>query len=182
MKTISVLLTKYSDFISCFLYHFAGHGYTHASLGLEEEDAQFYSFNREGFCTETTEKHLRRGVHMSICYKFQVPEAVYLNIRQQIEEVKRHRNEYQYTRMGALFAMLHIPFHWEKHYICSQFVAELLIESGAVSLQKNASLYLPNQFRSEFEHTSSLSQIVYNPLRGSCEDSHYSSTSMLHGL
>lgn len=36
MKEITILLTRYSDWISSFVYHVAGHGYTHASLSLGE--------------------------------------------------------------------------------------------------------------------------------------------------
>lgn len=39
MKTITVLLTKYSDWVSSIVYHMGGHGYTHASLSLDEADA-----------------------------------------------------------------------------------------------------------------------------------------------
>lgn len=160
MKTISILLTKYSDLISCFLYHVTGRGYTHASLGLEGEEGRFYSFNYKGFCVETLEKHRKRGIRKSRCYQFQVSEAVYDDIQRRIRDFELHREEYQYTRIGVLFAILHIPFHWKKHYICSQFVAELLIKSRAVSLRRKASVYLPNQFPRELEQLPQLSQVI----------------------
>ena len=45
MKEVTILWTRYSDWISSLVYHLAGCGYTHASLGLEEEQGIYYSFN-----------------------------------------------------------------------------------------------------------------------------------------
>lgn len=164
MKTISVLLTKYSDWISSIIYHLSGHDYTHASLSFEEEAETFYSFNYRGFCIETLDKHRRRGVTRSLCYQLEVPDCAYDDMKMRVAEFKNHREEYQYTRIGVLFAFLHIPFRWEKHYICSQFVAELLSSSGAVTLKRYVSVYLPNQFCTEFEQSPQLKRITYNPL------------------
>lgn len=45
MKKILVLLTKYSDLVSCLVYCIGGCGYTHASIGLEENTDKYFSFN-----------------------------------------------------------------------------------------------------------------------------------------
>lgn len=44
MKTISVLLTKYSDCISTFIYYISGREYTHASIALEEPEESLFLF------------------------------------------------------------------------------------------------------------------------------------------
>lgn len=77
MKTISIVLTKYSDLLSNLFYIFGGGGYTHISLSLEESGETMYSFNFKGFCTETLAKHRRRGVHKSLACRLQVPDNVY---------------------------------------------------------------------------------------------------------
>lgn len=164
MKTVSVLLTKYSDWISSIVYHLSGHDYTHASLSLEGNADLFYSFNYRGFCIETLEKHRRRGVTRSLCYQLEVPDAAYDDMKRRISEFEQHREEYRYTRLGLLFAILHIPFCWKKHYICSQFVAELLAGSGAVPLKRYTGVYLPSQFCPELEQLPQLMHITYNPL------------------
>jgi len=55
MKKVTILLTEYSDALSRFIYYISGRGYTHISLGLEEDEDRFYSFNYKGFCIETIE-------------------------------------------------------------------------------------------------------------------------------
>lgn len=164
MKKISILLTKYSDWISCLLYHLGGHGYTHASLGLEENGDEFFSFNYKGFCIETMAKHRRRGVNKSLLYELEIPDDTYTEIKERILFFQRERLEYRYTRLGVLCAILKIPFRWEKHYICSQFVAELLKDTGAIPLSKRPNFYLPNQLGKELEQHTPACRKIFNPI------------------
>lgn len=162
MRTITVLLIKYSDWISTLVYHIGGHGYTHASLSLDEDENTYYSFNYRGFCVETLEKHRHRGVKKSLSYQLSVSDETYKKMKDRIEEFMAHRMEFRYTRIGVLFCVLRIPFKWKKHYFCSQFVAELLKESGEFSLQRKPQLYLPNDFCSELPNSKSLLSVQYN--------------------
>lgn len=162
MRTITVLLTKYSDWISNLVYHIGGRGYTHASLCLDEDENTYYSFNYHGFCVETLEKHRRRGVNKSLSYRLRVSDEAYKNMKVRIEQLKVHRSEFQYTRIGVLFCALRIPFKWKGHYFCSQFVAEILANSGAIQLKKKPQLYLPNDFCGELEQNQYLLNVVYN--------------------
>ena len=162
MRQISVLLTKYSDWISTLVYHIGGHGFTHSSLSLEEDEDTYYSFNYRGFAVETVDKHRRRGVKCSRCIQLQVSDEAYLEIKERIQGILEHRGEYRYTRLGLLCCILHLPFHWKDHYFCSQFVAELLRESGAVPLQQPSCLYLPNHFAAELPRLLACRKILYN--------------------
>lgn len=164
MKKITILLTKYSDWISNFVYHVAGKGYTHASLGLEEEPGVYYSFNYKGFCVETLEKHRRRGVEQSMSCEVEVSDEAYRKLVEQIAWFKQHWEMFKYTRLGVAFCLLHIPFRWERHYFCSQFVAEQLKQSGAVALKRAAELYLPNQFKAELMQSGQLLCIRTDPV------------------
>lgn len=164
MKKIFILLTKYSDWISCLLYHIGGHGYTHVSLALEENENCFYSFNYRGFCVETIEKHRHRGVHKSLSYQLEIPEKNYMEIYNRIQRFEEEKSNFQYTRLGLLCAVLQIPFQWKYHYICSQFVAELLSDTGSIPLHKHPSLYLPNQLRPELEKFEGLLHTVIDPI------------------
>lgn len=164
MKKVTILLTKYSDWISALVYHIAGRGYTHASLGLGDEPDIYYSFNYRGFCTETLEKHRRRGVEQSMSFEFSVSEEAYQKLCQQVAAFQAHRAELRYTRLGVACCILHLPLWWKGHYFCSQFVAEVLKKAGALPLQKRAELYLPNQFRAELQGCSQLLRVVQDPV------------------
>ncbi|WP_125142356.1 hypothetical protein [Clostridium transplantifaecale] len=162
-KTIKILLTKYSDCISSLLYYVGGKGYTHASISLESgRDSDFYSFNYNGFCVETVEKHRQRGVSKSKYYELAVSRAAYERIQKRLQFFKEHKEKFKYTRLGVLFCLLHVPFCWKNHYFCSQFVAELLGSSDETALPKPAGLYLPNHFQHELERNPNLIKVGYN--------------------
>lgn len=162
MRQISILLTKYSDWISTLVYHVGGRGFTHCSIALEEDQNTYYSFNYRGFAVETIEKHRRRGVKNSRCIQLQVSDGAYRKIKQKIQFMLQNRGEYHYTRLGLFCCILRFPFRWKGHYFCSQFVAELLGESGAIPLKKAPCFYLPNQFALELPGMSECRGVLCN--------------------
>lgn len=162
MRRITILLTKYSDWISTLVHCLAGQEYTHSSLALEEDPDTYYSFNYRGFAVETLEKHRRRGVIKSRCIQLQVSDQAYRRIRQRLHAMQARRGLYRYTRLGLLFCILHLPFRWRHHYFCSQFVAELLKDCGDVPLQTAPCLYLPNRFALDLPRLPACRQVRYN--------------------
>ena len=164
MKKITVLLTKYSDWTSEMIYRMSGHGYTHASLGLGDEPDTYYSFNFKGFCKETAEKHRSRGVTVSLSYELEVSEQSYAKICQRIQEFQAKREQLHYTRLGAFLCLLRIPFCWKGHYFCSQFVAETLQCTGALTLCRRPVLCRPNDLAQELPGCGRLLKMQTNPI------------------
>lgn len=163
VKTISVLLTRHYDLCSNFIYMISGRGYTHASIALDNNYDCFYSFNFRGFSIEHPGKRKKvQRQRKSICYHFTVSEAVYEDIKERISKFIDKQNEYQYSQLGLFLCILRIPHQFRKQYFCSRFVAEILTQSGAVSLKRHSSLYLPNQFVKELESDPGLFNIICN--------------------
>lgn len=160
-RTVMVLLTKYSDWTSSFLYYISGRGYTHVSISLDGGHS-YYSFNYKGFCMETIEKHRRRGVSKSISYEITVSQETYQRMYEQLSYFIEHKNELYYTRLGVVLCLLKIPFRWKNHFFCSQFVAHLLKDANEIPLSRPTMLYLPNHFRKELESSPFLKEMRYN--------------------
>ena len=161
MRKVTVLLTKYSDWVSTFVHYLAGQEYTHSSLALEEDPDTYYSFNYRGFAVETLEKHRRRGVTKSRCIQLSVPDEAYARIRRRIRQMQAERESYHYTRLGVLCCLLRLPFRWKRHYFCSQFVAELLADCG-LPLGKAPCFYLPNRFALELPSLPACREVRLN--------------------
>lgn len=162
-KTITVLLTRYYSTFSNFIYWITGRGYTHASIGLDENEMYYYSFNFKGFRKEYPGRRVRK-CGKSICYKLSVSEEAYERVRKQIEEMEKNKENLYYSRVGVVLCLLHIPFKIKTGYFCSQFVMEMLQLSGSVLPEKSASLYLPNHLPEVLGGLNCLKEIVYNPV------------------
>lgn len=164
-KHVWILLTRHYDRFAKILYVVSGHGYTHASIGLGDESDSFYSFNFNGFCTEDPQRRLRMSKNIpAVLFQLEVSENEYEDIRNRIELMKNEQKKYHYSQIGVLLCILHIPHCIRDHYFCSQFVADLLIHSGAIKKQKSPSLFLPNTFLNELKHHPNLRNVVYNPM------------------
>lgn len=160
-KIITVLLTRYFSTFSNFIYWISGRGYTHASISLNDE--YFYSFNLKGFRREYPGRRVRK-CGKSICYKLEVSDENFEKVRDRIEQMEEHKEKFSYSRLGIILCMLHIPCKIKNSYFCSQFVMEMLELSGSIMLEKNASLYLPNQLPGVLGKSSCLKEIICNPV------------------
>ena len=162
-KTITILLTGYSDWFSRFIRIISRSGYSHASLSIDGTEEVFYSFNGKGVAVEQPKKwRSRKRKEHSVCIRIRVPESICDDIAKEIERFLEQKDIYTYSRLGVILCLLHIPHKFENSYFCSQFVAEVLSNSGAVQLKKKESLYLPNHLLDGFECLFSQKQIAYN--------------------
>lgn len=57
MKTVTILLTKYSNCLGRFICAISKNGYSHASISIDEREEIFYSFNYKGFVIEKPKKY-----------------------------------------------------------------------------------------------------------------------------
>lgn len=161
--TISILLTKYEDFTSKLVYYLTGRGYTHASIGLDESQDVYYSFNSKGFRRECPMKH-KEKIKDSICYKLDVTKEEHEKVVELINAFQENRFEWRYSTLGVILCVLQIPHKRAKHYFCSQFVAEVLQKAKIAELKMNASLYHPNNLEKELKKLFNLERIVLNPI------------------
>jgi len=160
---ISVLLTRYYSGFANFIYWLSGRGYTHASIALDKTEDVYYSFNFNGFCREYPKRQKRRR-GKSVCYHLEVTLESYQKIKDRIEDIEETQEEWYYNRMGVFLCLLRIPLRRQKHFFCSEFVAEMLLLSENIFLKRRPSLYLPNQLNFELKQQVCLKEIVYNPI------------------
>ena len=163
MKRITILLTSYGDTFGKFICHVSKPPYSHASLSIDENEDIFYSFNYKGFVIEKPKKYRpKKRLPENVCIRMQVPENIYRLIEAEIDRFTAHKGQLMYARLGVLLCLLHIPHQFKNRYFCSQFVAEILERTGAITLQKKGSLYLPGQLLDGFDCLFSAKELVYN--------------------
>jgi len=151
-KTVFVLLTAHSSLSSRLFRLFTLEKYNHASIGIADDASHFFSFvTKSGFYLERPLKSKKPKKRARKCalYQLDVTEETYEAVRNRLVEFDLHAKQYRYSYLGLMLCMLRIPYYRENNYFCSQFVSELLTVTGAVQLQKQPSLYLPDDFRME---------------------------------
>ncbi len=140
------------------LYAVTGANYTHASLAFDEDLSCLYSSTRKNgytmFPAGPSKEYLNRGL---FCLRENVPCALYaLDVRDEAYTRARRRAEhmmdhgqplpFQLAGAAALRDALHIRWQRRRHYFCSQFVSEVLEQSGALALPKDSTLMHPNDY------------------------------------
>jgi hypothetical protein len=148
MKTVTISLTKYSDFLGRLIRGIDGSGYSHASISIDGKEEIFYSFNYKGFAIEKPKKYWpKKKAPGTLHIRIQVRQREFERLKKEIDYFIAHRKDYKFSNWGIVLCVLGIPHKFDQYYFCSQFVAEVLKRSGVVKLNKPSSVYLPNHFR-----------------------------------
>lgn len=155
--TVYILLIHSGTWFSRLIHLVTDDCYTHASIGLDGPQGPFYSFARKhrhfalpaGLVEEQVRWEPSRGSRGAIpcrLYALPVPPETYRLLRRRLEDMYARREEYHYNLLGTLACCFNWPLPRRRHFFCSQFVARLLQECGAVELPKPADLVRPADF------------------------------------
>lgn len=158
MKSIYIVLTKTGTALSRAIGFVTSEPYTHASISLDSSLEALYTFSRlqpekplpAGFTIESPYSGYM-GLHPDTAcevYELKVTKSTYYKIKQKISKMNKEAWKYRYSILGTVYCMFHIKHKRPNYYFCSQFIGELLKESGAVTLPKHESLMHPVDYRS----------------------------------
>lgn len=121
--------------------------YSHVSISTSDDINIMYSFARRyiynpfnsGFVSESINKGLLARLSNVSCriYKLEVSDIEYKKVRKIINKFKRKQNLLKYNFIGLISPVLNIPLTPKNSYFCSQFVSEVLSDSGILQLDKN---------------------------------------------
>lgn len=157
MKSIYIMLTRTDTALSRIIGAVTREPYTHASLSLDGDFNKLYTFSRlqperplpAGFTIESPfygymDLHPETACEV---YELKISYFSYQHICHKIERMLDNSEIYHYSILGTLYCNFRIPHKRKYHYFCSQFIGELLKESGAAKLPKHESLLHPVDFR-----------------------------------
>ena len=155
-KTVYILLTRSGTWFSRLIHLATSDCYTHASIGLDGPAGPFYSFARKyphtalpaGLVMESPRSGFLSRHPGLPCrlYTLSVRPETYLRLRRRLNDMYAQREQYHYNLLGALSCFFQLPLARRNHYFCSQFVALLLRQCGALSLNKDPALTRPADF------------------------------------
>ena len=129
--------------------------FTHASIGLDRELTELYSFGRRsmlmpifaGFVHEEADKGVfdKYDPYCEVL-ELDVTKEQYLFIKEEIDKFFLSYSKYKYNFAGLPFMYLNVPYEREYHLVCSQFVAKVLSESKVYNPEKHWTLARPMEF------------------------------------
>lgn len=152
-KRIFLLMIRYPGFFADALCHCSQYGYTHATIGLEEDLNTFYSFMRKGFVVEKVTRYLKPGREPFPCalYEINVSKKVYRRVKKVLEGYIARQKFLKYTHFSLFWCILGIPWAIRDRYFCSEFVAEVIKRADVGYLPKHHALCLPKDLHKMVE-------------------------------
>ena len=151
MKMLYIFLTRSGTLLSNLVYSLTGAQYTHISLAFDEDLSTLYSSTRKNGYTMFRE-YLNRGVFLMrenipcALYALEVTDEAYTRAKRRTQHMMHHGELYRFNSLGLLLCWMHIRWQRRRHYFCSQFVSEVLEQSGALALPKDSTLMHPNDY------------------------------------
>lgn len=140
MKYIYIVLSQTGTALSKVLRLITGAEYNHASISLDSQLCELYSFGRlnpmnpvlGGFVKESkfTGTFKRFSNTEIIILKRQVPDDVYRDMEDYLHKMYRNRNNFRYNYKGLFLAAAGIHSHKKRHFYCSEFVRYFLLKFG----------------------------------------------------
>jgi len=156
MKSVYILLTKTNTIPARIIRKVNGDTYSHASLALDKELTELYSFARRnirfpliaGFIREDIDVGIfaRNGDAPCALYELEINDDTYEAIQSRIKDMLNNYDAYKYNILGLLLYNFGIPIERRYHFVCSQFVAHILYTNGALKFPKKINLIRPADF------------------------------------
>lgn len=143
-KTIYILLSRSITVPSRVIHFFTRGEFTHTSVGLEGPGGIFYSFGRlrvnrplpGGLVQEQVGRGFYAHFSKTPCclFSLKISEEAYADLEALLNRMYARRRELRYNIIGLGTCLFRIPLRRRDAYFCSQFVADMLTQSGAVRL------------------------------------------------
>lgn len=171
MKTIYVIISKTGTVPAKLIGTFTNASYSHSSLSLNSDFSQMYSFARRkvnnpfiaGFIKEDFKTGIFKKFDYCECRVFalDVTDEAYDKIIQLLQPLIADPLSYKYSMLGLFTCWFNIKCERKKHFVCSQFIAKILNDSGALKTSKDHRIYRPVDFMKE----EKLKQVYQGPIK-----------------
>lgn len=170
-RNIYILLTHSGSMFSKAINIYTRDEYTHVSIGLDVNLDELYSFGRlkpynpifGGFVHEDiiNGTYGRFPNTRCVLYSLEVNDIQYKKVENELNRFKEDGNKYGYNLIGLVGVMINYPVERKYSYFCSQFVTEVLSNSGINIINKPPGLTSPM----DFINCEELEVVYEGPLR-----------------
>lgn len=156
MKSVYILLTKTKTLFARCIHVITGDEFTHSSIALDLDLNRLYSFGRRYYYMPLLAGLVRENIHTGVfgrnkyapcaVLELDVTDEIYDRIEKRMNDMLDNYDCWHYNILGLATCPLGIPYRRSRHFLCSQFVADVLSEAGALDMPCDISLMRPVDF------------------------------------
>ncbi|MGL5330330.1 MAG: hypothetical protein ACRDD7_13760 [Peptostreptococcaceae bacterium] len=156
MKKVYIVTTYTGTVLSRLIKNISKTPYAHVSIALNEDLKPMYAFGRlnpktpifAGFVEENINEGLYAIRKNTVCrvYSLEVTDLQHEKIYESIMNVSKNRKQYDYDIKALLDINADKDSGREYKYVCSHFVADMLIKGGVEIIDKHPYQTRPNDF------------------------------------
>lgn len=157
-KKIYIIISQTGTILSRILKLITGKTYNHASISLDKELDEMYSFGRlnpynpfwGGFVHESIYYGTFKRFYNteSLILEIDVDDKEFEKLRDIIYNIDNNKKFYKYNTAGLILCAIHIPYHRERSYYCSEFVKDMLVQTSIIDSKDLPSMIHPMDFLS----------------------------------
>lgn len=158
-SNIYVVLTDTGTMFTRLIKRVTAAPYNHASLALDENLEEMFSFGRKkannpwtgGFVEEDVYEGTYRHFPGTRCalLRLEVTRQQYEAVQSVIRHYQENEDGYGYNLIGMFGVLMRLDISRERAYFCSQFVAEVMKQSRVYLWDRPSSVVTPHDF---FQH------------------------------
>ena len=155
-REIYLVLSQTGSFVCNMIRVYTRDEFNHISISLSKDLEPMYSFGRRnpynplwgGFVKE----HLHSGTFKrfprtkTAVLALPVSEEVYNGIRDLLDEMYRHKEQFGYDMIGLYLAAIKIEKRRDNKYYCSDFIKTILQKYNVPGSEKLKSITAPSDF------------------------------------
>lgn len=156
MKKIYIIQMHTKTIPSRIVKLFTRYEYSHVAISFNKNCDYIYSFGRRGvysilfggFTMQNKDGKFFKKYKNTKCkvYEVEVSNRQYNDLVKIIRYMKKNQYDYGYDYLGIILRFLKIPITFNKKYVCSYFVAELLEEAKVYEFDKRTCFVRPQDF------------------------------------
>lgn len=150
---VYVVLTRTGTIISKLIHFIKNDEYTHASISLDKELNQMYSFGRKyvniPFIGTFNKEEIDKGLYgfyktvPCIILEIEVTKEQYENVSELISHFVTNKDRYKYNYMGLFYNLFNKSSGDGDRFLCSEFVYHVLKETDIADLDISRCLVRP---------------------------------------
>jgi len=154
MREIYIMLSQLGTLVSKSIRLYTKAKYNHASISVDPQVKEFYSFARRvryfpliaGFIREVLNEGMFKYYPETECviYALPVEDETYQKTVRLLDRYRTDAMKFKYNFLGFFGVVLNKAFEVENRHTCSEFVAIVLHEAGIYTFPKPLPLVRPD--------------------------------------